>query len=934
MKHFKHILSCVALGAVAALSSQKASAQIVGSDCFMYGDFVELGLAQNFSFGSGGLPPAGYHPRTDCSGAAIGTGFVSDPDKDGWLVSTPPRPGYIGDYFLPGSPYEGWDLQINGTMGQCRRSSGATSYTGGMTFGSITLTTTPTQQVAVWTGTMGSMAIKQTLTQKKDKVYFVINTELTNTGATTLNNIYYYRGVDPDQEQPITCNFTTVNKVVFQPNPTSKNCLVQGTGQAYPDMSYLGLGTKDCRAKCCIVPSWPPSANLNDIYNQTGGASGYSFAVGSTITSDVAIGLVFNLGNLAPGAKTSLAYTYILRQLDLDSALNETAPKFESGGSPYSSYSTFRVCPGKTVPLKILGGSQYKWVWTPSTGMLPVTGTTIVGPGGTLPTITGSYAYPSGAAAGDSVLVQVNGPMTYTARGISNCDTFILTFYVDTLNFAIPPAVTSPVTYCEGATATPLTATGASGATLRWYTTPSGGTGSAGAPTPSTSIPPTGTRPFDTTRYYVSQVNTAGCETPRAMIEVIVTEKPAPPIVANDTFCVGETAGPVTAVGSNINWYNASSGGTKYTAVPTPSTALATIIDYFASQTVNGCESDRAQMSVLVSQATADFTMVQDSLCGVELDTFVNNSGSSTTGGIVSAWDFGDGTTSTDSTGIHGYNGNRADYTVKLVVKNLQGCVDSTSKVVKVFPSPSMAMTASDTLICQGGSVDFVGTATSGYLGLTWDFGDGDPTSNVLKVRHAFTQGGIFNVQLKGSYPACNGVGASKLINVIPIPNINLGNDTSVCPGNGVIRLRNNNSVAAQKYEWSTGDTTSSILVRHEGNYWVKAKNGDCSASDSITVNKACYIDIPNAFTPGAGNDVDGYFLPRQLLSRSVVTFEMKIFDRWGQLVFETEKTNGRGWDGKFNGQDMPFGVYVYLIKVSFANGVNETYQGNVTLIR
>ena len=60
----------------------------------------------------------------------------------------------------------------------------------------------------------------------------------------------------------------------------------------------------------------------------------------------------------------------------------------------------------------------------------------------------------------------------------------------------------------------------------------------------------------------------------------------------------------------------------------------------------------------------------------------------------------------------------------------------------------------------------------------------------------------------------------------------------------------------------------------------------------------------------------------------------MTIFNRWGQIVFETAKSDGRGWDGKFNGEDQPSGVYVYMIEARFQDGVAEKYQGNVTLLR
>ena len=58
------------------------------------------------------------------------------------------------------------------------------------------------------------------------------------------------------------------------------------------------------------------------------------------------------------------------------------------------------------------------------------------------------------------------------------------------------------------------------------------------------------------------------------------------------------------------------------------------------------------------------------------------------------------------------------------------------------------------------------------------------------------------------------------------------------------------------------------------------------------------------------------------------------LFNRWGQVIFETRETGGRGWDGKVNGCDRPAGVYVYLTEAEFENGVMERHQGNVTLIR
>ena len=161
---------------------------------------------------------------------------------------------------------------------------------------------------------------------------------------------------------------------------------------------------------------------------------------------------------------------------------------------------------------------------------------------------------------------------------------------VVTIN-ALPlaPAVTTPVTFCQGATAAPLTATGAG---LLWYTTATGGTGSITAPTPSTAA-------SGNTSYWVSQ--TIGCESPRIQIVVTVNALPiAPAVTTPVAYCQGATAAPLTATGTGLLWYTTATGGTGSTTAPTPSTATTGNTSYWVSQTI-GCESPRAEIVVTVN---------------------------------------------------------------------------------------------------------------------------------------------------------------------------------------------------------------------------------------------------------------------------------------------------------------------------------------------
>ena len=85
------------------LFTVNSNAQIVSGEVFLQGDFVEVGISACGSFGTENSPPAGYHPTEN------GMGFVADAGMDGWNTGTPI---YCGDYFLPGSPIEGFGLQI------------------------------------------------------------------------------------------------------------------------------------------------------------------------------------------------------------------------------------------------------------------------------------------------------------------------------------------------------------------------------------------------------------------------------------------------------------------------------------------------------------------------------------------------------------------------------------------------------------------------------------------------------------------------------------------------------------------------------------------------------------------------------------------------------------------------------------------------------
>ncbi len=278
-------------------------------------------------------------------------------------------------------------------------------------------------------------------------------------------------------------------------------------------------------------------------------------------------------------------------------------------------------------------------------------------------------------------------------------------------------------------------------------------------------------------------------------------------------------------------------------------------------------------------------------------------------------------------------------YTVQLIGKINDHCSDTAYQVIIVDNIVLPHFSTDRDSICTGESITFNPVADNNTTILRWQFGDGLESISKEKeeIYHAYDTSGMFRVVLVAQYRACPEQEISRIVYVYSLPIVSLANDIFLCLDGLPVILRNLNPppVAAHRKLWSTGDTTTNISVVHPGRYSLTVSTAPlgCSTTDSVTIRKDCYTDIPNAFTPN-GDGLNDYFFPRQLLSKSVIAFRLQIFNRWGQVVFESNNKEGSGWDGRLNHKEQPSGVYVYLVEIELANGVQERYEGNVTLIR
>jgi len=343
MKTF-YSLRLFVLASAFVLSCVQVSAQLVDCNAFLKGDYVEVGINWNGAYGSSADAPAGYHPKGGapvqndslCGGACgtmgKGLGFVADPDKDGWSVGTIP---YFGDYFLPGSPQEGWSIQIDSLRADAwnQMGCGGSLMDPGLKGHNISDTTIGSVRRAIWRGMFDSVEITQVTTLDTTAIFFNVHVIFKNRSHTVRNNVYYLRTVDPDNDEPEPGgSFTTKNKIEYQlPNPLNA-VLISATGNTG---AYLGLGTRDSIAKCFIIksglaPNKGVGANgLDSMFGRLGGIGDTTvYQYQDSNTADQGIGLVFQISTLNPVPTDSviISYAYIFGggRGDVDSALSST----------------------------------------------------------------------------------------------------------------------------------------------------------------------------------------------------------------------------------------------------------------------------------------------------------------------------------------------------------------------------------------------------------------------------------------------------------------------------------------------------------------------------------------------------------------------------------------------------------------------------------
>lgn len=310
-------------------------------------------------------------------------------------------------------------------------------------------------------------------------------------------------------------------------------------------------------------------------------------------------------------------------------------------------------------------------------------------------------------------------------------------------------------------------------------------------------------------------------------------------------------------------------------------------------------------------------------------------------------WDFADGGSSDFQNPNHLYQtpGNK---NVALIVTDQNECKDTMIKDIAYLPAPPLIIVEPSSFFgCAPASIFFnnLSVPIDSTYDIFWDFGDGN-SSTEISPTHVYDEIGVYDVSLQIISPIGCEISDEfpNLIQIEEKPTADFTfspDEPSSIESTVDFRDRSQNAI---KWIWEFGqegaafEPNPSYTFRDTGEHIVQLvvvhPNG-CpdTLQQVIDVKPVVTYHMPNAFTPNADGQND-MFLGKGITD-GMTDFQMNIFNRWGELIFET-RDPFEGWNGqKYNdGPNIPNGVYVYKVTYNDPRGNRVVLDGFATLIR
>jgi gliding motility-associated-like protein len=475
---------------------------------------------------------------------------------------------------------------------------------------------------------------------------------------------------------------------------------------------------------------------------------------------------------------------------------------------------------------------------------------------------------------------------------------------------AVQPVTVAGATICPGQSAT-LTANSPGAVTYSW---------SNGATTPSITVSPTLTSTYTVTVTAPAANGATGTGTATATVTVLAS---------NDPQCgctvTGSNSGPV-CVGSTFNLSASNVNGGSFvwslagnqigntqnvTNLPAASVGSFPITVTATDNLGNVCTGST---TVVVNPLPTVSAGNDQSTCLGGSVTF-SASGASTyqwTGGIQNGVPFSPGSSST--------------YTVTGTDQN--GCVNSDDASVTVLYAQMPSITPSITLGCVPSTIIFNNNNPTAQ-NCQWSLGNGTTSIGCGSQTATYGQVGCYDVTL--TQTDSQGCDTTVTFNdVVCIEDVKAEfyvNPGSIGPGNSIVSFYNV-STGGQDYFWDFGDGETSSAFEPSHDYSTSLQTG--YVASLVAISQAGCIDsttmpisyeeqlifyVPNSFTPDA-DEHNQLFTPVFTSGFAPNNFEMTIYNRWGELIFES-RDHTKGWDGSFGvkGGVVQAGLYTWIIR-------------------
>jgi len=359
--------------------------------------------------------------------------------------------------------------------------------------------------------------------------------------------------------------------------------------------------------------------------------------------------------------------------------------------------------------------------------------------------------------------------------------------------------------------------------------------------------------------------------------------------------------------------------------------ASPNVTSYYSVSVMDECGEQVAEDSIKVIvpiYAPLQIVMPDDTslLCpNTPLDLFTDVTG----GGGGYSWEWNTGEFIDDIT-VQTFESKIYTLTVSDMCGN-----DTTDSVRVAIVIPVLETdTYGSTTICPGDSADIgvVATSGAGYYEYAWSTGGNDADITVFP-----SQSSVFYVRVSDSCATYDIVDSVRVNVSRPYAEFSYMPEDIIVDDDVIF---NNESTNAVSYYWDLGygltttefSPTTQYAVDEEVEVLLVATNSlGCSDSiwKTIIVHPELIFFVPNAFSPN-DDGINDYFSGDGV---GIKDYQLKIFDRWGHLVFLSESQRN-AWDGRINGNMAPIGVYVWQYTLIGYDTSEFKRTGHVSLIR